>query len=62
MSSKQAKPRRSTGSARRSASRKISPAEQAAKLAAIDSVQARIELAMDGTILYANQNFLNAMG
>jgi len=42
--------------------RKVSAAEQAAKLAAIDKVQASIEFAMDGTILYANQNFLDAMG
>jgi methyl-accepting chemotaxis protein len=40
----------------------VSPAEQAAKLEAIDKVQAVIEFAMDGTILYANDNFLDAMG
>jgi methyl-accepting chemotaxis protein len=41
---------------------KVSPGEQAAKLAAIDKVQAVIEFAMDGTILAANENFLSAMG
>jgi methyl-accepting chemotaxis protein len=41
---------------------KFSPGEQAAKLAAIDEVQAVIEFAMDGTILHANRNFLDAMG
>ncbi|MBN8531640.1 MAG: PAS domain S-box protein [Alphaproteobacteria bacterium] len=33
-----------------------------AKLQALDKSQAVIEFAMDGTILEANQNFLNAMG
>lgn len=33
-----------------------------AKLAAIGRSQAMIEFAMDGTILSANQNFLNALG
>ena len=33
-----------------------------AKLAAIGRSQAMIEFAMDGTILTANQNFLNALG
>src|SRR6185312_5089125 len=42
--------------------RKESQSEQAAKLAAIDRVQAVIEFAMDGTILHANKNFLDAMG
>ena len=36
--------------------------EQAAKLAAIDKVQATIEFRPDGTILTANQNFLQVMG
>ena len=36
--------------------------EAAAKLAAIDKVQATIEFMPDGTILTANQNFLDAMG
>ena len=36
--------------------------EKSAKLAALDSSQAIIEFQMDGTILTANANFLNAMG
>jgi methyl-accepting chemotaxis protein len=36
--------------------------EQAAKLAAIDKVQAIVEFAMDGTIITANEKFLHAMG
>jgi methyl-accepting chemotaxis protein len=36
--------------------------EQTAELAAIDKVQATIEFALDGTILAANKNFLDAMG
>ena len=35
---------------------------QAAELAAIHKIQATIEFALDGTILTANQNFLDAMG
>jgi methyl-accepting chemotaxis protein len=47
---------------RKTRQRKVSAAEQAAKLVAIDKVQSIIEFAMDGTILYANDNFLSAMG
>jgi methyl-accepting chemotaxis protein len=36
--------------------------DAAAKLAALDKSQATIEFKMDGTILTANANFLNAMG
>ncbi len=36
--------------------------EMAAKLAALDKSQAVIEFNMDGTIIIANQNFLDAMG
>ncbi|GLS44155.1 methyl-accepting chemotaxis protein [Methylobacterium brachythecii] len=36
--------------------------EGAARLAALDAVQAVIEFALDGTILTANRNFLSAMG
>lgn len=36
--------------------------DTAARLAALDRSQAIIEFAMDGTILTANANFLNAMG
>lgn len=43
-------------------SKKPSHAELAAKLEALDRVQACIELAPDGTILTANQNFLTALG
>ena len=39
-----------------------SSSELAAKLDAIDRVQASIEFALDGTILTANQNFLTALG
>jgi methyl-accepting chemotaxis protein len=62
LSSKPAKTRRSSASVRRPASRKVSPAEQTAKLEAIERVQATIEFDLDGIILYANENFLNAMG
>ena len=43
---------------------KLSPfgGDTAAKLAALDKSQATIEFSMDGTILTANANFLNAMG
>ena len=37
-------------------------AENAAKVAAIDKVQAVIEFNMDGTIITANDNFLGALG
>jgi len=36
--------------------------DSAAKLAALDKSQAVIEFDMDGTIVTANANFLNAMG
>ncbi len=36
--------------------------DAAAKLAALDKSQATIEFKMDGTIITANKNFLNAMG
>jgi methyl-accepting chemotaxis protein len=36
--------------------------EPAAKLAALDKTQATIEFELDGTIITANQNFLDAMG
>lgn len=36
--------------------------EMAAKLDALNKSQAVIEFNMDGTIIYANENFLNAMG
>ncbi len=36
--------------------------EKADKLAALDQVQSVIEFSMDGTILHANENFLNTMG
>jgi methyl-accepting chemotaxis protein len=36
--------------------------ENAARLEAIDKAQASIEFSLDGTILSANQNFLNAVG
>ncbi|MDE1902084.1 MAG: PAS domain-containing protein, partial [Alphaproteobacteria bacterium] len=39
-----------------------SSSEMAAKLAALDKSQATIEFKMDGTIITANENFLNAMG
>ena len=35
--------------------------DAAAKLAALDKSQATIEFKMDGTIITANKNFLNAM-
>jgi methyl-accepting chemotaxis protein len=43
---------------------KLSPfgGDAAAKLAALDKSQATIEFSMDGAILTANANFLNAMG
>lgn len=37
-------------------------AEQSAKTSAIDKVQAVIEFELDGTIITANENFLNAVG
>ena len=37
-------------------------AENISKIAAIDKVQAVIEFNMDGTIIAANDNFLNALG
>ena len=40
----------------------INPREMAAKLAALDKSQAVIEFNMDGTIISANQNFLNTTG
>jgi methyl-accepting chemotaxis protein len=46
----------------KSAPKGTAAAEQKAKLEAIDKVQAVIEFAMDGTILRANANFLQAMG
>lgn len=36
--------------------------EMTAKLAALDKSQAVIEFKPDGTIIHANQNFLNAVG
>jgi methyl-accepting chemotaxis protein len=36
--------------------------DTAARLAALDKSQAIIEFQMDGTIITANANFLNAMG
>ena len=36
--------------------------EDRARLAALDKSQAIIEFKMDGTIISANTNFLNAMG
>jgi len=41
---------------------KLQKAEFEGKLEAIDRAQAMIEFALDGTILAANQNFLDAMG
>jgi len=41
---------------------KLASADAAGQLAAISKSQAVIEFAMDGTILNANQNFLDAMG
>lgn len=35
---------------------------QAAELAAVHKVQATIEFALDGTIITANQNFLDTLG
>jgi methyl-accepting chemotaxis protein len=40
----------------------LSGSDAAAKLAALDKCQATIEFKMDGTIITANANFLNAMG
>ena len=40
----------------------LSGGDAAAKLAALDKSQAIIEFKMDGTIITANANFLNAMG
>jgi methyl-accepting chemotaxis protein len=40
----------------------LSGGDAAAKLAALDKSQAIIEFKMDGTIITANENFLNAMG
>jgi methyl-accepting chemotaxis protein len=40
----------------------LSGGDAAAKLAALDKSQAIIEFTMDGTIIAANANFLNAMG
>src|SRR5438045_2187769 len=37
-------------------------AQMRAKLAALDASQAVIEFALDGTVLTANQNFLNTLG
>ena len=42
-------------------SSKIS-SDAAAKLAALDKSQATIEFKLDGTIITANDNFLNAVG
>ncbi len=39
-----------------------SASDMAAKLAALDKSQATIEFNLDGTIITANENFLNAMG
>ena len=36
--------------------------DDAAKLAALNKSQASIEFKLDGTIITANANFLNAMG
>ncbi len=36
--------------------------ENAGKMAAVDRTQAAIELSLDGTILWANENFLRAVG
>ena len=36
--------------------------EEAGKIAAIDRAQAVIEFNLDGTIITANENFLNALG
>ncbi len=41
---------------------KIRSADDAGQLAAIDKAQAVIEFKMDGTIVHANENFLNAVG
>jgi len=41
---------------------KLKAADDNAKLSAIDASQASIEFNMDGTIITANQNFLDAMG
>ena len=41
---------------------KMRAADSAGQIAAISKSQAVIEFAMDGTILFANDNFLNAMG
>ena len=42
--------------------RKIKALEDAGKMAAIDRAQAVIEFELDGTIITANENFLDAMG
>ena len=41
---------------------KLALADQAGQIAAIDKAQAVIEFQMDGTVLAANDNFLNALG
>ena len=41
---------------------KLALADQAGQIAAISKAQAVIEFDMDGTVLTANQNFLNALG
>ena len=46
----------------RSAAKRSERAEMEGRLAALDRSQAVIEFAMDGTILSANDNFLQAMG
>ena len=46
----------------RQRSKPVSVPELKAKLAAIDSVQGRIEFALDGTITQANDQFLRAVG
>jgi len=47
---------------KRAATAGLSPIELAGQIQAINRSQAVIEFALDGTILYANDNFLQAMG
>ncbi len=51
-----------TGMVRESEEQKLQNADYAGRIAAIDKVQAVIEFNMDGSIITANDNFLNAMG
>jgi len=55
-------PRHEAVEAAESAEDKLASADSAGQLAAIGKSQAVIELALDGTILNANQNFLDALG